>query len=793
MLSHYLKTLLRNLRRDRTFAGLNLLGLGIGLVAFILIVLYVRYESSFDQYHENKDQLYRVIKREHGNAYYGTDYFAVTQGPLAATLQADFPEVEKAGRVWFRRNVVLGIEDQTQLQPYVFGIDPSILSMFTFKLIDGSLTTFSDKSNQLILTATAARKLFGDEQVVGSSLLYQKEHLFEVAAVIEDMPDNSHFQMDVIVDFTRMASLENRNIERWNNSSFYTYIQLAESVDPVELNQKLPAFVERYITASGDNETSLYLEPLQDIYLRSKANFQIGPTNDVHRLRIYLFIAFIILTIACINYVNLSTAKAVKRAKEVGVRKTIGASRKDLLRQFLGESFFITVIALWFALMLLSVILPYFSEFAGSHLSLNFREQTWVLPFLLGTTIVVTLLAGAYPAFVLSGFRTIDVLKGKGVSVKGKGNLRNILVVVQFTMSAALIICAVVISRQLTYIKNKDLGYAKEQILIVELPDEGFQGEELATFKSELRRLAIADQVASGSSLPSNISSNSGAQWPGKPQEVDISLYTAYIDQGYLDLFDMQMVAGVDPASEEGKARGGVILNESAVAALGWEEPVGRQMVTWNGDTTAVLGVIKDFHQHSLHLAIAPAQLFLGDFYADHVAVKLNTDDFEDAIGQIKTVYESFSLDYPFEYRFFDEIFTADYAKDQKTLVMANWSTLLIILIACLGLYGLSLFRAESRRKEVGVRKVLGASLPSLFMLLSKEFVWLTLTAFLIAIPIALYVMQRWLANFAYHINLEAIHFLLPFGAILLVALLTVSYQTYQAVASNPIEALKEE
>lgn len=793
MLSHYIKTLLRNLRRDRTFAILNLLGLSVGLGAFILIILYVRYESSFDQYHENDEQIYRVIKQEHDNFYYGTDFFAVTQGPLAATLEGDFPEVERAGRVWYRSDVVLGFGDRKQLIPRIYGVDPSIFSIFSFEVLEGAISNFSAVNNGMVITASAARQFFGDEKAIGQSLRYRNEHVFEVVAVIEDMPNNSHFKMEVMIDFTKMATIEKRNIERWNNSSFYTYLKLAANADPAAFASKLPAFVERYITTAGDNETSLYLEPLRDIYLRSKANFQLGSTNDIRRLRIYLLTAFMILLIACINYVNLSTAKSVKRAKEVGVRKAIGADRRDLIRQFLGESFLHTCLALVLALMLISLVLPSFSQFTGSYLDLNIWAQKWIIPFLLLTCLLVTFLAGSYPAFVLSAFRPIAVLKGSLLQVKGKASFRNVLVVVQFAVSAVLIISAVIISRQLNYIQDKDLGYAKEQIVIVEIRDGGFQEKDLRTLKSELRRLSITDRVASGSSLPNNLSSNSGAQWPGKPEAVDVSLYTAYVDQEYLRLFGMDMVQGKDFLQEEKTIKEGVILNESAVAALGWEEPVGRQMITWKGDTTAVVGVVKDFHQHSLHLAIAPTQLFVGNSYADHVAIKLNTDNFDQAIKEIKSVYDSFASDYPFEYHFFDEMFAIDYEKDRKTFVMANWATLLIMFIACLGLYGLSLFKAESRRKEIGIRKVLGASFRSLLVLLSKEFLLLTLISFIIAIPIALSVMRNWLANFAYHINLDQTHFALPLATILGVAALTVAYQTYQVAASNPVEALKEE
>ncbi len=793
MLINYIKVLFRNLKRNKTFSVLNLLGLSAGWVAFILIMLYVKYEQSYDQQHEKKDRIYRVVMQELENYYFGTNYFCVTQALLAPTLKEEFPTIANAARVWWRSNAIVAVDDQPFFEPKVFGIDAEAFSIFSFKVLAGNKEKFLNDKYTAVLTASTAAKYFGESNPIGQVIKYKNEHPFTVVGVIEDMPKNTHFQMDVIVDFETLTVVEDRPLDRWNNSSFYTYIALQEGASASAIEAQLPGFVKKYIDKEEKEETRLILQPLTDIYLKSKANFEIGPTNDSQKLRIYSIVAFLILLIAGINYINLSTAKGFKRAKEVGIRKTIGASRRNLVFQFLGESFALTGLSLFLALAFINAILPSFSAFVGVELSLNTLEQQWLIPFIAISCLSLAFFSGIYPAFVLSSFRPVEVLKSTLLVGNKKSILRNALVVTQFSISAILIISAIIISRQLHFIQEKDLGFSRDQILVVKIRDQKLLDENMGVFKAELAKLPTVKNVASGSSLPNDFTSSSDADWPGKADEVNIPLYTAYADHEYLNLFDMEVVEGRKFSKELGDDEQRMLLNETAVKVLGWDNPIGRKMITWRGDTASVVGIVKDFHQHSLHLAISPLQLFLGDYYAEDVAIKIASEDLATTISSIKEVHDEFASAYPFEYAFFDEVFAQAYEKDLKTSQMANWFTALIILIACLGLYGLSLFITELRVKEVGIRKVLGASVSSLLLLLSKEFLQLIFLAFVIAIPISVYVMNQWLENFAYHISIGFTHFIWTLSAMLVITILTVGYRTLRAATNNPVEALAQE
>lgn len=793
MLINYIKVLFRNLKRNKTFSILNLLGLSAGWIAFILIMLYVKYEQSYDQQHEKKDRIYRVVMQELENYYFGTNYFCVTQAPLAPTLKEEFPTIVNAARVWWRSNAIVAVDDQTFFEPKVFGVDADAFSIFSFSVLAGNKEEFLKDKYTAVLTASIAAKYFGESNPIGQIIKYKDEHPFTVVGVIEDMPKNTHFQMDIIVDFETLTAVEDRPLDRWNNSSFYTYIALQEGESASVIEAQLPDFVKKYIDKEDKVETQLILQPLTEIYLKSKANFEIGPTNDSQKLSIYTIVAFLILLIAGINYINLSTAKGFKRAKEVGIRKTIGASRRNLVFQFLGESFALTCLSLALALAFINAILPSFSAFVGVDLSLSTLEQQWLIPFIAASCLSLAFFSGIYPSFVLSSFRPVEVLKSTLLVGSKKSILRNALVVTQFSISAILIISAIIISRQLHFIQEKDLGFSRDQILVVKIRDQKLLDEDLGIFKAELAKLPTVKNVASGSSLPNDFTSSSDADWPGKADEINIPLYTAYADHEYLNLFDMEVVEGRKFSRELGDDEQSMLLNETAVKVLGWDNPIGRQMITWRGDTASVVGVVKDFHQHSLQLAISPLQLFLGDYYAEDVAIKITSEDLATTLSSIKKVHDEFSNAYPFEYVFFDEVFAQAYEKDLKTSQMANWFTALIILIACLGLYGLSLFITELRVKEVGIRKVLGASVSSLLVLLSREFLQLVFLAFLIAIPISIYVMNQWLENFAYHISIGFTHFIWTLTAMLIITILTVGYRTLRAATNNPVEALAQE
>ncbi|MCB0634684.1 MAG: ABC transporter permease, partial [Lewinella sp.] len=751
MIFHYLKVLLRTLWRNKTYTFLNLLGLTGGLAAFLFIMLYVRYEFSFDQYNTNKDRIYRVIKREMGDFYMGTDEFVVTPAPMAPTLMEEYPEVETATSIYKRFGILFTTDNQSFVESQVYGIRPETFDIFSLEVIAGKKEDLLKNRNSVVLSESYAQKYFGDTDPIGQTIRYRDEQPFTVVGVIKDMPPNTHFRMDMMLDFISMMETENRSLTNWQNSSFYTYLLLREGADPTGLAAKFPDLVKKYVSDNNEaSSTRFMLQDFLDIHLTSKANFDIGPTGDRQKLYIYSLIAVLILIIACINYVNLSTAKAFRRAREVGIRKTVGAFKGHLIAQFLGESYLLSLGAMFLACTLVYVLLPSFSEFVGRELSFDPIKNSWLLPILALIFAATGLLSGAYPAFVLSSFKPVLSLKGTPLGGNRKSGLRNVLVVTQFAVSAALIISTLIISRQLNFIQNKDMGYRKEQIIVVDLADPQLQ-DKLPILRDEVARIPEVEKVSIASSMPNNISSNSGVQFPGKPDDLDIMFYSGYADYDYIDLFDLELAEGRSFSRDYGDESKSAIINQSAAKTLGWEEPLGKHLINWNGDTATVVGVLKDFHQHSLHLSIAPLQLFFNEREYE-MAIRLSGEHINETITAIEATFKQFSEHYPFDYRFFDEVFASAYINDQKTATLANWFTVLIIIIACLGLYGLSAFTTEMRIKEVGIRKVLGASVSSIVLLLTRNYLTLILLSFLIAVPVSYWVMSRWLNNFAYHI-----------------------------------------
>ncbi|MDN5213460.1 ABC transporter permease [Fulvivirgaceae bacterium BMA12] len=798
MFKHYLLTTCRNFWRHKSYSFLNLIGLTAGLIAFILIVLYVQYEFSFDQHHQNKDRIYRVIKERSNQYYMGTNLNALTRAPMAPTLMEEYPEVEAATRLYLHlgngsRENLIGVGNQTYLEKLVFATDPQTFEIFSFKSIAGNPENFLKDKFTAVITRSVAAKYFGDTDPMGKTLKYLNKHPFTIVGIVEDMPENSHFRMEIMLDFESMAVLEKRDISQWSHYFVYTYLLLHEGASPESLTAKFPALLDKYTEDKLDSdgqESRLWLQKFSDIHLHSKVNFEIAINNEARKLYIFLLIGFLILLIACINYVNLSTANALRRAKEIGIRKAAGASRRELVFQFLCESGLLSAMALLFSLAVIAFILPYFSQFVDRNLSLNIRQQPWLLAFLAASCLLVGVFSGLYPAFVLSSFRPVAALKGYRIKGK-KSSLRNALVVIQFTISAALIISALVISKQLNYIRDADMGYAKDQIVILKIRDREL-GKRLPVFKDELRKLPGILQVASANSMPNNITAGSSPRWPGQQEESELRLYTNFVDYDYTELFELEVVRGRDFSREFGDERKSMLLNESAVKALGWEDPIGRQMLTWADDTATIVGIIKDFHQHSLHLEIAPLQVFFKDTYSN-IAIKVSTKNINEIIESVKEKYGEFSDNYPFEYSFFNELFERAYLNDIKTSEMANWFSFLIIIIACLGLYGLSSFIAELHTKEVGIRKVFGASIASILMLLSRDFMLLVLLGFVLAVPIAYHAMSHWLDNFAYHTSIGFSTVIWALLAMLLITIIAVGHRIFKAALNNPVSVLYQE
>ena len=795
MLFSHLKLSIRSLFKNKSYTLLNLLGLSSGFVVFILITLYTAHEFSYDRYHEKADRLYRVYKADTDNFYQGSNFYAVVHTPLPPAMKAEFPEVEEMTRIGNYQNNVVRAADELFLESRIYSADPTVFDLFTLNLIAGSREQVLQGPDAAVISESVAMKYFGKTDVVGEVIKVRDRWPYKVTGVMADMPQNSHFVMDIILNYEgAVLNFRGNNelLTMWNSSSHYAFVLLSEGADAEKLQAKLPILREKYADEPADEvqQSVYYLQALKDMHFTQGVNFDIAPSANAQNLYIYMGIAFMILVIAGINYVNLATARVVNKTREVGIRKVIGAQRGNLIAQLMTESGLLVTVALMMAIGVLALVIPPFAVFIDKPLALPFGQlDFWLL--VVGLAAGMTFLAGIYPALMLARFKPIAAMKGRYRSGKGNQLFRNVLVVFQFAVSCALILGATVLTRQLNYIQSMDPGFVRDQIVVLSMRDPGVR-RQLDVFKDELKKIPGVVGVSSSNSLPNNISSNGEARWIGKREEERVVLYTNTADYDFVDLFGLEIVAGrnFDPTVPTDETA--VLLNESAVKALGWEDPIGMQMIRWWGDTGKVIGVVKDFHQHSLHLGIEPIQIFqrTGQW---NLSVKIAGSQVDRTIAALEDKYQSFEPVYPFEYQFFDDIFDRAYLTEIKTAKLANWFTGLAVLIACLGLYGLAAHKVQHRIKEVGVRKVLGASVFRILTLLSKDFALLLLVAFSIAAPVAYFVMDGWLDDFAFHIEINLLTFLLALVLMVLVAGLTVGYRTFKAAVRNPVEALRDE
>ncbi len=790
-----LKHSIRSLQKSKAYVFLNLLGLCSGLVVFILIMVYTNYEFSYDRYHSKADNIYRVYKTDRGNYYKGSNKYAVVPTPLAPALVQDFPEAISCFRIDHYGNNVIAVEDEYYLEKGIYAADPQIFSILDFELLKGSKSEILTGPDGAAISESIAMKYFGRTDVLGEIIKYRDETPYKINGVFKDMPKTSHFVVEVVLNLEGAQAVGGRSMNNWDNSNFYAFIELSPEADPAALEAKLPELRAKYaddpIDSEEGQESTYYLQALKDVHFTKDVNFDIAPNVDASALYIYVGIAFLILIIAAINYINLATARAVNRTKEIGIRKVIGAQKLSLIRAYYQESALIVFSALALAVLVLVFVLPEFSSFIDKALTLDFSSLTFWL-FLLTLGALLTLLSGIYPALMLSKFKPLVALKGNLNSSKSNARLRNVLVVFQFSISCALILGASVLSKQLNFIQNMDTGYTRDQIVVLGIRDRNMRAE-LDVFKDELRRIPGVKYVSSSNSLPNNISSNGSVNWVGKPEDAPrVVLYTNTADYDHVDLYDLEIVEGrnFDPSIPTDE--NAVLINESAVEALGWEEPIGMQMMTWFGDTGRVVGVLKDFHAHSVHLEIEPIRIFQrsGQF---NLSIRLEGENFDDLIKEIENTYYSFNPIYPFEYNFFNDLFDRAYLTEMKTAKLSNWFTGLAILIACLGLYGLAAHKVQHKIKEVGVRKVLGASVTRILLLLTRDFGMLLILSFSLAAPVAYLIMDNWLDGFAYHTTINVLTFVVALLLMLLVAGLTVGFRTYRAAIRNPVDALREE
>ncbi len=798
MLKNYFKIAFRNIRRNKIYSLINIMGLSIGLATFILIVLYVKYEFSFDKYHANADNIYRVAREFQGHDHAGSNKMAVVRCPLAPALKEEFPEVSSIARIIVSRDKKIKAGEQSFFEEEIFFTDPEAFDIFTLPLFKGDKNNIFTEPFTVIISEKIADKYFGNANPLGQTIQYMEEFDFTVSAVIKNMPKNSHFVMDIVFPLEVLPKIDEYDLNSGHRSSAYTYLTFEAGTNISGFNKKMTELYLKHdpprTHGVHTHKSSLFLQPLTSIHLYSQLSAEIAPNNDINNIYLFLSIAFLILLIACFNYMNLTTANSMKRNREVGIRKTVGAEKIELIKQFLSESLLFTFFALLIALFIIELILPTFNSFFERNLQLISPENSDFLLWLIFIATGVGLFSGMYPAFVISSFKPMKIFNIDNNPKRGKIQLRSIFVVLQFSISIILIICTLIISGQLDYIRSADVGFQKDQI--VTIPVRGDEiSSNLETVKDEIRKYASVLKVASSTYLPNRISDQTRFNWTGKTDETQTRCYVSSIDFDYVDLYGISIIEGRNFSREHvTDANGAFLINETAVKALGWEDPLKYELIHWSGKTGKVVGVVRDFNFHSLHRNIEPLYLFLDSKERNYfISVKIAGGEIKETLNNIEKTMASFSTKYPFEYTFFDEIFDKAYREEMRMEKLLNVFAVLAIFISCMGLLGLALYTIEKRTKEIGIRKVLGATESGIAFMLSKEFTKWVLIANLIAWPIAWYLMDKWLQNFAYKMEMDWWIFVLSGGTALIIAVIAVSTQAIKAAISNPVESLRYE
>ena len=811
MLANYLKIAVRNLLRRRGYALINISGLAVGIACCLLIALYVAHELSYDRHYENVDRTYRVITEYRGAGEGGRGAFSTT--PLAETLVREYPEVEEATRIAPEMseagsNLVRaeGDEQNRYEDGFVYA-DPSILNIFQFPMIAGEPSSALTEPFTVVLTKRKAAMFFPDGDAVGNALILDDntDRPFTVTGILEDLQANTHLRFDYLLS---MEGLERSKIPNWSLTNYVTYVRLAPGTDPAALEAKFPDFLrkyqgDRYEARIQDGGSFRYiLQPVTDIHLYSDDIRGFWVHGDIQYVWLFGAIAVFILVIASINFVNLSTARSADRAREIGMRKVMGSDRAQLAMQFLTESVLVSILAFALGLLLTWALLPFFNGLTGQVFSIPLDDARFY-PTLLAAAILLGLLAGAYPSIFLSGFQPIRVLQGKLSTGSRRGTLRAWLVVFQFTTSIVLISCSLVVWQQMDFIQNKKLGYDRDQVLIIE--DSYMLGEQMASFKEELHNLPAVHQVSVSSFLPvEGYAQNYTDAWlaENRTNKTNVTLAKWFVDADYVRTLGMNIVNGRDFSEGMGSDSSAIILNQKAVSLLGLDDPIGRQVSSVTGlnqktgdlfyDTYTVIGVVEDFHFKSLKNNVEGLSLVLGDF-GRTTLVKTRTTDLANTLEDVENIWRGFAPNQPLRYHFLDTRFDQMYASQARAgNLFANF-TGLAILIACLGLFGLASFTAETRTREIGVRKVLGASVTGIVAMLSKDFLRLVVLAFIVAVPVAFIIMQHWLDDFAYRIDLPVWTLALAGLAALGIAMLTVSYQSIKAALADPVKSLRYE
>ena len=812
MLKNYIKIAWRNLLKNKTFSLINIAGLASGLACFILIALYVADEMSYDKYNEKASRIYRI----NSDIVFGGNklHLAATADPMGAALKKDYPQVEEYVRFYASNGSKLVKKGNTFINEMnVAHADSTLFNVFTLPALSGDTKTALNEPNTVVITESAANKYFGTADAVGKTIETNDNNstLYKVTAVIKDIPRTSHFNFDFIF------SMDNADYEwgQFTSHNFHTYLLLKKGTDYKAFEKNFSQYIDKYVIPSvqqfmkiksmeemekAGNKLAYSLMPLTDIHLRSDRTPELAVNGSIQYVYIFSAVALFVLLLACVNFMNLSTARSAGRAKEVGIRKVLGTQKKSLISQFLTESILMTLFSLLIAIIIVWAGMSYFNNLSGKSFSITdlFTLRYFILLLLL--PLGVGLLAGSYPAFYLSSFKPIAVLKGTNTKGFKKNSLRNVLVVFQFATSIMLIVCTIIVYKQLNFIQTKKIGFKKEQVLVVN--NTFALGKNATAFKNEIAKLAGVSSATFAGFLPVNNSSrNDNTYSKESVMDVKNSLSTQVwrIDHDYMNTLSMEMLSGRNFSKQYGSDSNAIIINESAAKFLGFDNPVGKKLYT-NDDVSGpaklvsfqIIGVVKNFHYESLKQTVGPLLFRLGD-RTGATAFKISTANVQDLVKNIKAKWKTMASGMTFSYQFLDDAFNDMYKEEQRTAKLGLTFAIIAILIACLGLFGLATYMAEQRIKEIGVRKVLGATVANITSMLSKDFLKLVLLSTIIAFPVAWWAMHKWLQDFAFRIDIGWWVFVLAALIAVLIALITVSSQAIKAALSNPVKSLRTE
>jgi len=787
MIKNYLKTAWRNLLSNKMFSLINISGLALGMTCALLIMLWIKDETRMDKFHANGKRLFRVMENQYYEGSIST--FTATPGIFAENVVKDIPEIQLASQALWEEEPLFTVGDKFFKEKGRY-VQKDFLRMFSFKLVKGDPNTALARPDAVVISKKLAEKYFGQQDPVGKLINVDNEQNVIVTGVLDEVPKTSSLQFDFLMSYDIWFK-KNDWAKEWGNNGPLCYVMLGPNASSDKVNAKIKNYLK---TKNKDSNVELFLQNYGESYLYSDWDNGKQTGGRIEYVRIFSIVAVIILVIACINFMNLATARSLKRAREIGVRKVVGAGKRQLIAQFMGESLFVSFLAICLSLLIVALLIPSFNALTDKKLELDFSNPFFLL-LLLGLTLVTGIISGSYPSLFMSSLKPIIVLKGILKFNTGATLFRKGLVVFQFALSIVLILGMIVIYRQIDYIHNKNLGFAKEDLLYI--PLEGALQKSYPTFKDELLRQPGIKSVSSSQSGPLEVgSSTQGVRWPGKDTTKLILFSTNPITYDYIKTMGIQLKEGRDFDPSFSLDTNNYLVNEAALRKIGYKDPIGKELTMW-GDKGSIVGVMKDYHHNSLHVPIEPLILRLfkksWNSYWGNVLVRTEKGKTKQAIASMEKTYRQFNPGFPFRYFFTDAEMLKNYKAEHTVSKLSKYFAFLAIFISCLGLFGLVTFTAQQRVKEIGIRKVLGASVSGIVRMLSKDFIKLVLLAAVIAFPVAWWAMNRWLGDFAYRVHIGWWVFVASGIAAMLIALLTVSFQAIKSAIASPVKSLRTE